>query len=43
MRHRLAHRKLGRVTAHRMALLRNQAEALLRHERIVTTVPKAKC
>ena len=42
MRHRLAHRKLGRVTGHRMALLRNQAEALLRHERIVTTVPKAK-
>lgn len=42
MRHRVAHRKLGRVTAHRIALLRNQAEALLRHERIVTTVPKAK-
>jgi large subunit ribosomal protein L17 len=42
MRHRLAHRKLGRVTGHRIALLRNQAEALLRHERIVTTVPKAK-
>jgi large subunit ribosomal protein L17 len=34
MRHRVAHRKLGRVTEHRMALLRNQAEALLRHERI---------
>jgi large subunit ribosomal protein L17 len=42
MRHRLAHRKLGLVTAHRIALLRNQAESLLRHERIVTTVPKAK-
>ena len=42
MRHRLAHRKLGRTTDHRRALLRNQAEALLRHERIVTTVPKAK-
>ena len=42
MRHRLAHRKLGRDTQHRMALLRNQAEALLRHERIETTVPKAK-
>jgi large subunit ribosomal protein L17 len=42
MRHRLAHRKLQRTTGHRMALLRNQAEALLRHERIVTTVPKAK-
>ena len=42
MRHRLAHRKLGRDTQHRRALLRNQAEALLRHERIETTVPKAK-
>jgi large subunit ribosomal protein L17 len=42
MRHRLAHRKLGRTTDHRMSLLRNQAEALLRHEHIVTTVPKAK-
>jgi large subunit ribosomal protein L17 len=42
MRHRVAHRKLGRVTEHRIALLRNQAEALIRHERIQTTVPKAK-
>jgi len=42
MRHRVAHRKLGRVTEHRVAMLRNQAEALLRHERIETTVPKAK-
>lgn len=42
MRHRVAHRKLGRTTEHRIALLRNQAEALLRHERIETTVPKAK-
>jgi large subunit ribosomal protein L17 len=42
MRHRNAHRKLGRDTSHRIALLRNQAEALLRHERIETTVPKAK-
>jgi large subunit ribosomal protein L17 len=42
MRHRVAHRKLGRVTEHRTALLRNQAVALLRHERIQTTVPKAK-
>ena len=42
MRHRVAHRKLGRTTEHRMALLRNQAEALLRHERITTTLPKAK-
>ena len=42
MRHRVAHRKLGRVTEHRIALLRNQATALLRHERITTTVAKAK-
>jgi large subunit ribosomal protein L17 len=42
MRHRVAHRKLGRVTEHRIALLRNQAEALLRHEHIETTVPKAR-
>src|ERR687898_2807243 len=42
MRHNLAHRKLGRVSEHRIALLRNQAIALLRHERIETTMPKAK-
>jgi len=42
MRHNVAHRKLGRVTEHRLALLRNQAIALLRHERIETTMPKAK-
>jgi large subunit ribosomal protein L17 len=42
MRHRVGHRKLGRVTEHRISLLRNQAEALLRHERIETTVPKAR-
>ena len=42
MRHRNAHRKLGRVSEHRTALLRNQAMALIRHERIETTMPKAK-
>src|SRR5215210_794549 len=42
MRHNLGYRKLGRVTEHRIALLRNQAIALLRHERIETTIPKAK-
>jgi large subunit ribosomal protein L17 len=42
MRHRVAHRKLGRVTEHRIALLRNQATALIRHEHVETTVPKAK-
>jgi len=42
MRHNVAHRKLGRVTEHRLAMIRNQAIALLRHERIETTLPKAK-
>jgi large subunit ribosomal protein L17 len=42
MRHRVAHRKLGRVTEHRIAMLRNQANDLILHERIQTTVPKAK-
>jgi large subunit ribosomal protein L17 len=42
MRHRVAHRKLGRVTEHRIAMLRNQATALLRHEHLITTVPRAK-
>jgi large subunit ribosomal protein L17 len=42
MRHRVAHRKLGRVTEHRIALLRNQATDLLRYEHLTTTVPKAK-
>ncbi len=42
MRHRVANRKLGRVTEHRIAMLRNQAEALLQHGHIQTTVPKAK-
>ena len=42
MRHRVAHRKLGRVTEHRLATLRNQATMLLRHERIDTTLAKAK-
>src|SRR6186713_1726576 len=42
MRHRVAYRKLGRVTEHRIAMLRNQASALLEYEWIQTTVPKAK-
>src|SRR5262245_47374071 len=42
MRHRVAHRKLGRVTEHRISMLRNQATALLMHEHLTTTVPRAK-
>jgi large subunit ribosomal protein L17 len=44
MRHRKAHRKLGRTTEHRISMLRNLATSLInsREERIVTTLPKAK-
>lgn len=42
MRHRIAGRQLGRTSAHRKALLRNQVTDLLRHERLVTTEAKAK-
>ena len=42
MRHRTSHRKLGRVTEHRISMLRNQATELIRYERIETTVPRAK-
>ena len=42
MRHRVSHRKLGRVTNHRIAMLRNQAQELLRYEHLETTVPRAK-
>ena len=42
MRHRIAHRKLGRTTEHRLATLRNLSQMLLRHERIDTTLAKAK-
>ena len=42
MRHRVHGRKLGRTSAHRKALFRNQLSALFTHERIITTVAKAK-
>lgn len=42
MRHRKAGRKLGRTAAHRKAMLRNMVTSLFEHERIVTTVPRAK-
>jgi large subunit ribosomal protein L17 len=42
MRHRIDQRKLGRTTEHRIAMLRNQAVSLFRHDRIKTTVEKAK-
>lgn len=42
MRHRQSNRKLNRTTSHRLAMLRNLSNALLKHEAIVTTLPKAK-
>jgi large subunit ribosomal protein L17 len=42
MRHRIRHRKLSRTSAHRKALFRNQLTALFTHERIITTLAKAK-
>jgi len=42
VRHKLAGRKLGRPTAHRWALYRNQVTALLAYEKITTTEAKAK-
>ena len=42
MRHGMSGRKLGRKTGHRNALFRNMAAALIKHEQITTTVPKAK-
>lgn len=42
MRHAKAKRKLNRTTSHRKALLGNMAIALIKHEQIVTTLPKAK-
>jgi len=42
MRHRSAGKKLGRTTSHRIAMTRNMAASLIEHERIITTVQKAK-
>src|ERR1700691_4768385 len=42
MRHGVAGRKLGVTSTHRLAMFRNMAVALIRHEQITTTLPKAK-
>lgn len=42
MRHKFGLRKLNRTSAHRLAMLRNMMNSLLRHEAIKTTLPKAK-
>src|SRR6478609_12160905 len=42
MRHGIAHRKLNRTHEHRRAMFANMAAALIKHEQIITTLPKAK-
>ena len=42
MRHKVSKRKLNRTSSHRKALLANMAVALIKHEQIKTTLPKAK-
>ena len=42
MRHGSGHKKLGRTSAHRQAMFANMAASLIKHEQIVTTLPKAK-
>ena len=42
MRHKMGQRKLQRTSSHRAALLRNMAAALIKHEQISTTTPKAR-
>ena len=42
MRHGVAGRKLGVTSTHRLAMFRNMAHALIKHEQITTTLPKAK-
>jgi large subunit ribosomal protein L17 len=42
MRHGYARRKLGRTSAHRTAMFANMSASLIKHEQIVTTLPKAK-
>ena len=42
MKHNITHRKLNRTSSHRKALLMNLSNALIKHEQITTTLPKAK-
>lgn len=42
MRHGIAHRKLNKTASHRKAMFANMAAALIKHEQITTTLPKAK-
>ena len=42
MKHRLKGKKLNRTSSHRKALFKNMAQAIIKHEQIITTLPKAK-
>ena len=42
MKHRIKGKKLNRTSSHRKALFKNMAQALIKHEQIITTLPKAK-
>ena len=42
MRHRIKGRRLNRTSSHRKALFKNMAQAIIKHEQIITTLPKAK-
>ena len=42
MKHRIKGKKLNRTTSHRKALFKNLAQAIIKHEQIITTLPKAK-
>ncbi len=42
MKHNITHRKLNRTTSHRKAMMINLSNALIKHEQITTTLPKAK-
>ena len=42
MKHKIKGKKLNRTTSHRKALFKNMAQAIIKHEQIITTLPKAK-
>ena len=42
MKHRIKGKKLNRTSSHRKALFKNMAQAIIKHEQIITTLPKAK-
>ena len=42
MKHNITHRKLNRTSSHRKAMMMNLSNALIKHEQITSTLPKAK-